>query len=264
MVNSEWEMHFQDGRPYYYNITTQKSQWECPEGFVSTAEKVSVDEQAGASVQKGKNKVSPLRLELGPTSSTPSSEFVRAFQGGCIEMEVSSTVGDSGLVGGEATLTSGSPNEEVISGSQEDMAAAHLDQRKETAFSEGDAAVNPAVPDNQVRNATSAAEVLVVDIVPGSQGKVSEKNEGLRKEPDVVADDSSQPSAEMSAFLEKDLWWLEVLEICLTWGSRQKPGAPMRRGLMCQRKPGVQKERGLRHWVVHAPQSTATMGRRSL
>ena len=49
MVDSEWEMHFQDGRPCYYNIATQRSQWECPEGFINTAGEAMADGRATVS-----------------------------------------------------------------------------------------------------------------------------------------------------------------------------------------------------------------------
>ena len=47
------------GRTYYYDIVTGRTQWECPEGFEHTAEKVTADEKDTVSAkEKGKNKVS--------------------------------------------------------------------------------------------------------------------------------------------------------------------------------------------------------------
>ena len=89
---------------------------------------------------------------LGPTSSTPTSESVRAYQGSVdsvVEKEFSSIIGESGSMGGGAARTSGSLDEEGISGSQTDMAGEHLDQEMSKALSDGYAAVKPVSPDSQ-------------------------------------------------------------------------------------------------------------------
>ena len=68
--------------------------------------------------EKGKNKVSVPMPELGSMTPRSSSESVKASQGSvnsAVEREFSSIVGDSGLRGGEAPGTSGSPEEDEIS-----------------------------------------------------------------------------------------------------------------------------------------------------
>ena len=115
---------------------------------------------------RGKNKVSFVSLELGPISSTSSSESERAHQASVdsrLEKDSSSTVGDSSLKGGEVTLAPGPPKGGRNFWNARDMAEVHLDQEKGVAFSEGDATVKPAVLGDQVPNVeesgVSAAEV---------------------------------------------------------------------------------------------------------
>ena len=123
-------------------------------------------------------------------------------------MGVSSAIGDSGLRVGEANLASGSPREDGISELQDDMAGVHLDQGKNTAFSEGDAAVRLAVLDEVVPNAevsgVSAAEELVVDEASGSQEVVPGKDEDGGKTLGVSADEIFPPIAKVSTLLERD------------------------------------------------------------
>ena len=54
-IDAVWEMHFSMGRPYYYDIVTGRTQWECPEGFENTAEKVTADEKDTVSAKEKGN-----------------------------------------------------------------------------------------------------------------------------------------------------------------------------------------------------------------
>ena len=208
MVDSEWEMHFQDGRPYYYNIATQRSQWECPEGFINTVGEAMADGRATVSVkEKGKNKVSIPLLELGSMTSRPSSESVRALQGSVdsVNKEFSSTVGDSGLRGGKAAETSGSLREDRISGFKTDMAGEHLDREGIEALSEGDAAVKSVDPEDKIPNvevnAVSATEEQVVDEVSGIQevGPGDEDDGGKRL---CITTEKVSPSGAMDSAIQ--------------------------------------------------------------
>ena len=169
------------------------------------------DGRASVSVkEKGENKVSVPRLELGSMTSRPSSESVRALQGSVdsVHKEFSSTIGDSGLKGSGAAQTSGSPDEEGISGLQKDTAGEHLDQETNKALSEGDAAVKPASSDdvdpNVERVGVSAAEELVVKEVPGTHEVTSEGEEGVEKLQEVLAEETSQPIAKVSAVSKEE------------------------------------------------------------
>ena len=146
---------------------------------------------------------------LGPTTPTPPAESIRAFQGSvdsAVEREFSSIIGDSGLRGGEAPGTSGSPEEDEISGLQMNMAGEHLDQEKGKALSEGDAAVKPVSPDKMIPNVEgsgiSAAEELVVDGASGSQEVIPEKEIG-NNTLDVSVDGSSSFIANATTVQEK-------------------------------------------------------------
>ena len=133
----EWQFH-EDGRQYYYCLDTE------------------------------------VETELGPLSTTPTPESTKAFQGSVNsvgEKDFSSTIRDSGPRAGGDAPTSGSPDEEGISGNRADIAEAqHLDREEMEALSEGVAAVESVGPEEKMPNVeigiVSAAEERVVDVVP--------------------------------------------------------------------------------------------------
>ena len=211
LVESEWEMHFQDGRPYYYNLATQKCQWECPDDFVDAAGKAMADEPTtDPGKEKGKNKVSVPPLELGSITSRPSSESVRALQGSIdgVENDFPSTNRNSGLKGGSTTLTSGSQEKEGISGQQVEMAGAHLDQQSDKKLSEGDAAVETSVPDKNVPRreevCASATEEPAVEKKFGTQEVGPEKGKDREEALDVPTEKESLSGASVSISPQQD------------------------------------------------------------
>ena len=115
-----------------------------------------------------------MEAALGSSSSTPTPESTRAFQGSVNslgEKDFSSTIRDSGPRAGGDAPTSGSPDEEEISGNRADIAEAqHLDREEMEALSEGVAAVESVGPEGKMPNVVigtvSAAEERVVDVVP--------------------------------------------------------------------------------------------------
>ena len=112
----EWHIH-EDGRQYYYCLDTQESKWTPPD----VGEKVKSDKVAGSPSGNGLE----VETALGPSSTTPTPESTKAFQGSVNslgEKDFSSTIGDSGLRDGGDAQTSGSPDEEGISGFRADMA----------------------------------------------------------------------------------------------------------------------------------------------
>ena len=121
-------------------------------------------------------------------TSRPSSESVRAWQGSVnsVQKEFSSTIGDSGFMGGGDAQTSGSPDEEGISGVRTDMAGEHLDREENKALSEGDAAVKSMDPEDKIHdakvNTASATEEPMVEEVSGIQqiGPEDEDDGGKR------------------------------------------------------------------------------------
>ena len=161
-----WEWHFhEDGRQYYYCLDTQESKWTLP----AVGEKMRSDEVVGS---PSGNELE-MEAALGPSSSTPTPESTRAFQGSVNsvgEKDFSSTIGDSGFRAGGDAQTSGSPDEEGISGIRTDIAGEHLDREEMEALSEGVAAVESVGPEDKMPNAeigtVSAAEERVVDVVP--------------------------------------------------------------------------------------------------
>ena len=164
-----WERHFhKDGRPYFYCLDTGETRWTLPEEGEKMESAKVVESLSGNELE--------LETALGPSSSTPTAESTRAFQGSVdsiVEKDFSSTIGDSGLKGGKAVKTSGSPREDRISGTQKDMAGEHLDRKRSKALSEGDAAVKSVDPEDKIPNvevnAVSATEEQVVDEVSGIQ-----------------------------------------------------------------------------------------------
>ena len=169
-----WERHFHDdGREYLYCLDTGDTQWVLPKktGMAGNSEVSGV----GMGIV-------PVEDEpaLGTTSSSSPTESFRAQQGSLDsvnsgvnsvgEKDFSSTIGDSGLRGGGDAQTSGSPEEEGISGNQANIAGEHLDREETEALSEGVAAVESVGPEDKMPNAevrtVSAAEERVVDVVP--------------------------------------------------------------------------------------------------
>ena len=130
-----------------------------------------------------------METALGPSSSTPTPESTRAFQGSVNsvgEKDFSSTIGDSGFRAGGDAQTSGSPDEEGISGIRTDIAGEHLDREGMEALSEGVAAVESVDPEDKMPNAevetVSAAEERVVDVVPVIQeGGPGDLDDGGKK-----------------------------------------------------------------------------------
>ena len=165
-----WERHFhEDGREYYYCLNTENTQWVFP----GKTEKGENNEASGVGMG-----IVPVEEEpaLGTTSSSSPTESFRAQQGSLgsvdsgvnsVQKEFSSTIGDSGLKGGGDAQTSGSPDEEGISGVRIDMAGEHLDREEIKALSEGDAAVKSMDPEDKIlnvkANTVSATEEPVVD-----------------------------------------------------------------------------------------------------
>ena len=160
-----WEWHFhEDGRQYYYCLDTQESKWTLP----VVGEKMKSDEVVGS---PSGNELE-MEAALGSSSSTPTPESTRAFQGSVNsvgEKDFSSTIRDSGFRAGGDAQTSGSPDEEGISGIRADIAGKHLDREEMKALSEGVAAVESVGPEEKMPNAeigtVSAAEERVVDVV---------------------------------------------------------------------------------------------------
>ena len=176
----EWHIH-EDGRQYYYCLDTQESKWTLPD----VGEKVKSDKVAGSPSGNGLE----VETALGPSSTTPTPESTKAFQGSVNslgEKDFSSTIGDSGLRDGGDAQTSGSPDEEGISGFRADMAGEHLDREGMEALSEGVAAVKSVDPVEKVPNAevdaVSATEERVVDKVSGLQeGGPEDLDDGGKK-----------------------------------------------------------------------------------
>ena len=176
----EWHIH-EDGRQDYYCLDTQESKWTLPD----VGEKMGSDEVVGS---PSGNELE-METALGPSSSTPTPESTRAFQGSVnsvVEKDFSSTIGDSGLRAGGDAQTSGSPDEEGISGIRTDMAGEHLDREGIEALSEGVAAVKSVDPEDKIPNAeveaVSATEERVVDVVPGIQeGGPGDLDDGWKK-----------------------------------------------------------------------------------
>ena len=170
-----WERHFHDdGREYLYCLDTGDTQWVVPKktGMAGNSE--------GPGVGMG---IVPVEDEpaLGATSSSSPTESSRAQQGSMEsvnsgvnsvgEKDFSSTIRDSGPRAGGDAPTSGSPDEEGISGNRADIAEAqHLDREEMEALSEGVAAVESVGPEEKMPNVeigiVSAAEERVVDVVP--------------------------------------------------------------------------------------------------
>ena len=177
-----WEWHFhEDGRQYYYCLDTQESKWTLP----AVGEKMKSDEV----VESPSGNELEMEAALGPSSSTPTPESTRAFQGSVNsvgEKDFSSTIGDSGFRAGGDAQTSGSPDEEGISGIRADIAGEHLDREEMEALSEGVAAVESVGPEEKMPNAeigtVSAAEERVVDVVPVVQeGGPGDLDDGGKK-----------------------------------------------------------------------------------
>ena len=185
-----WERHFhEDGREYLYCLDTGDTQWVLPKktGMAGNS-KVS-------GVGMG---IVPVEEEpaLGTTSSSSPTESFRAQQGSLEsvksgvnsvgEKDFSSTIRDSGFRAGGAAQTSGSPDEEGISGIRADIAGEHLDREEMEALSEGVAAVESVGPEEKMPNAeigtVSAAEERVVDVVPVVQeGGPGDLDDGGKK-----------------------------------------------------------------------------------
>ena len=162
-----WEWHFhEDGRQYYYCLDTQESKWT----LLVVGEKMKSDEVVGS---PSGNELE-MEAALGSSSSTPTPESTRAFQGSVNsvgEKDFSSTIRDSGPRAGGDAPTSGSPDEEGIPGNRADIAGAqHLDREEMEALSEGVAAVESVGPEEKMPNVeigtVSAAEERVVDVAP--------------------------------------------------------------------------------------------------
>ena len=178
-----WEWHFhEDGRQYYYCLDTQESKWTLP----VVGEKMKSDEVVGS---PSGNELE-MEAALGSSSSTPTPESTRAFQGSVNsvgEKDFSSTIRDSGLRAGGDAPTSGSPDEEGIPGNRADIAGAqHLDREEMEALSEGVAAVESVGPEEKMPNVeigtVSAAEERVVDVVPVVQeGGPGDSEDGGKK-----------------------------------------------------------------------------------
>ena len=130
-----------------------------------------------------------MEAALGSSSSTPTPESTRAFQGSVNsvgEKDFSSTIRDSGFRAGGDAQTSGSPDEEGISGIRADIAGEHLDREEMEALSEGVAAVESVGPEEKMPNAeigtVLAAEERVVDVVPVVQkGGPGDLDDGGKK-----------------------------------------------------------------------------------
>ena len=185
-----WERHFhEDGREYLYCLDTGDTQWVLPKktGMARNSEVSGV----GMGIV-------PVEDEpaLGTTSSSSPTESFRAQQGSLEsvnsgvnsvgEKDFSSTIGDSGFRGGGDAQTSGSPEEEGISGIQANIAGEHLDREETEALSEGVAAVESVGPEDKMPNAeigtVSAAEERVVDVVPVVQeGGPGDLDDGGKK-----------------------------------------------------------------------------------
>ena len=185
-----WERHFhEDGREYLYCLDTGDTQWVLPKktGMAGNSE--------GSGVGMG---IVPVEEEpaLGTTSSSSPTESFRAQQGSLEsvnsgvnsvgEKDFSSTIRDGGLRAGGDAPTSGSPDEEGISGSRADIAGEHLDREEMEALSEGVAAVESVGPEEKMPNAeigtVSAAEERVVDVVPVVQeGDPGDLEDGGKK-----------------------------------------------------------------------------------
>ena len=185
-----WERHFhEDGREYLYCLDTGETQWVLPKktGMAGNSE--------GSGVGMG---IVPVEEEpaLGTTSSSSPTESFRAQQGSLEsvnsgvnsvgEKDFSSTIRDSGLRAGGDAPTSGSPDEEGISGIRADIAGEHLDREEMETLSEGVAAVESVGPEEKMPNAeigtVSAAEERVVDVVPVVQeGDPGDLEDGGKK-----------------------------------------------------------------------------------
>ena len=185
-----WERHFhEDGREYLYCLDTGDTQWVLPKktGIAGNSEGSGV----GMDIVPGEEEPA-----LGTTSSSSPTESFRAQQGSLEsvnsgvnsvgEKDFSSTIRDSGLRAGGDAPTSGSPDEEGISGIRADIAGEHLDREEMEALSEGVAAVESVGPEEKMPNVeigtVSAAEERVVDVVPVVQeGDPGDLEDGGKK-----------------------------------------------------------------------------------
>ena len=203
-----WERHFhEDGREYFYCLDTGDTQWVLPKktGMAGNSE--------GPGVGMG---IVPVEDEptLGATSSPSSTESSRAQQGSMesvnsgvnsvSEKDFSSTIGDSGPRGGGDAPTSGSPDEEGISGNRADIAEAqHLDREEMGMLSEGVAAVESVGPEEKMPNVeigiVSAAEERVVDVVPVVQEDGPGDLDDEEKKLCITTEEVSSFGAEKSA-----------------------------------------------------------------
>ena len=193
----EWHIH-EDGRQYYYCLDTKESKWTLPH----VGEKVKSDHVVGSPSGNGLE----VETELGPSSTTPTPESTKAFQGSVNslgEKDFSSTIGDSGLRDVGDAQASGSPNEEGSSGFQTVMAGEHLDREEMKVLSEGVAAVKSVDPEEKVPNAevdaVSATEERVVDEVSGIQEGGPEDLEDEGKKSCVTTEEVSSFGAMNSA-----------------------------------------------------------------
>ena len=204
-----WERHLhEDGREYFYCLDTGETQWVLP----GKTEMAGNNEASGVGMGNVPMEEEPA---LGTTSSSSPTESFRAQQGSLesvnssVGKDFSSTIGDSGLTGGGAAQTSGSPMEEGISELQKDTTGVRLDRERNEVLPEGDAAVRPAGSDDVIPNVEMvgipAAEELVGNKVPGKQETTSEKDGGVGKVQGEIPDETSQPIAEVSAINEKDV-----------------------------------------------------------
>ena len=203
-----WERHFHDdGRECLYCLDTGDTQWVVPKktGMAGNSE--------GPGVGMG---IVPVDDEpaLGATSSSSPTESSRAQQGSMEsvnsginsvgEKDFSSTIRDSGPRAGGDAPTSGSPDEEGISGNRADIAEAqHLDREEMEALSEGVAAVESVGPEGKMPNVeigiVSAAEERVVDVVPVVQEDGPGDSEDGGKKLCVTTEEVSSFGAENSA-----------------------------------------------------------------
>ena len=241
-----WEWHFhEDGRQYYYCLDTQESKWTLP----VVGEKMKSDEVVGS---PSGNELE-MEAALGSSSSTPTPESTRAFQGSVKsvgEKDFSSTIRDSGLRAGGDAPTSGSPDEEGIPGNRADIAGAqHLDREEMEALSEGVAAVESVGPEEKMPNVeigtVSAAEERVVDVVPVVQEGGPGDSEDGGKKLCVTTEEVSSFGAKNPAI------------------QGEKEASGIAGDTEDQIVPGVRRKHGLRRIWCHVPRATATMGRRS-
>ena len=256
-----WEWHFhEDGRQYFYCLDTQESKWTLP----VVGEKMKSDEVVGS---PSGNELE-MEAALGSSSSTPTPESTRAFQGSVNsvgEKDFSSTIRDSGPRAGGDAPTSGSPDEEGIPGNRADIAGAqHLDREEMEALSEGVAAVESVGPEEKMPNVeigtVSAAEERVVDVVPVVQeGGPGDLEDGGKKLCVTTEEVSSFGAKNPAIQGEKEASGIAGD----TEDLKDEAWSANDAGSMCQIVPGVRRKHGLRRIWCHVPRATATMGRRS-